>query len=73
MSEVPEDPKYRGSLLREARIAAGMGQLELARETGISQAYISQLERGMYEAGPSTIQKLARALGVRPTELLGVE
>jgi transcriptional regulator with XRE-family HTH domain len=71
MSEVPEDPKRRGGLLKEIRLASGVSQSELARRAGISQSYLSCLEYGKYEASPSTIQKLARALGVEPSELVG--
>jgi transcriptional regulator with XRE-family HTH domain len=70
MSEVPADSKRRGSLLRELRLASGMSQPELARRAGISQSFLSQLERGRHEAGPSTVRKLAEALGVDPSELV---
>jgi transcriptional regulator with XRE-family HTH domain len=70
MSEVAQDPKRKGSFLRDLRIASGMSQPELARRAGINQAFLSQLERGKHEAGPSTVRKLAEALGVHPLELI---
>ncbi len=70
MSEVPEDPKRRGSLLRELRIASGLGQPELARRAGVSQSFLSQLEHGKHQGGPGTVSKLAEALGVDPSKLL---
>ncbi len=70
MSEVPADSKRRGSLLRELRLASGVNQPELARRAGISQSFLSQLEHGKHEAGPSTVRKLAEALGVDPSELV---
>jgi transcriptional regulator with XRE-family HTH domain len=73
ISEAPEDPRRIGSRLREARYASGMSQAEVARRANISQGHLSQLECGNYEAGPATIQRLAHVLGVKPTELLGVE
>ncbi len=70
MSEVAQDPKRKGSLLRDLRIASGMSQPKLARRAGINQAFLSQLERGKHEAGPNTVAKLAEALGVHPLELM---
>ncbi len=73
MSEVPQDPTRKGSLLRDLRIASGMSQPKLARRAGINQAFLSQLERGQHEAGPRTVRKLAEALGVHPLKLMSFE
>ncbi len=73
MSEVPQDPKRIGSRLRDLRIASGMSQPKLARRAGISPSVLSGLERGKHEAGPSTVPKLAEALGVHPLELMYFE
>jgi transcriptional regulator with XRE-family HTH domain len=43
---------------------------ELAEEAGVSKDTIWRLENGHSEAYPSTIRKLARALGVQPRELV---
>ena len=43
---------------------------ELAEEAGVSKDTIWRLENGHSEAHPSTIRKLARALGVQPRELV---
>ncbi len=43
---------------------------ELAEEAGISKDTIWRLENGHSEAYPSTIRKLAKALGVQPKELV---
>ena len=43
---------------------------ELADEAGVSKTTISNIENGQSEAYPSTIRKLARALDVRPSELV---
>jgi transcriptional regulator with XRE-family HTH domain len=45
---------------------------ELAEEAGVSKDTIWRLENGHSEAHPSTIRKLARALGVQPKELVKV-
>jgi DNA-binding XRE family transcriptional regulator len=43
---------------------------ELAEEAGVSKDTVWRLENGHSEAHPSTIRKLARALGVQPRELV---
>lgn len=50
-----------------------MTQLELANEAGLTPTTISLLERGRTEARMPTIKKLARALKVKPAELMGPE
>ena len=43
---------------------------ELAEEAGVSKDTIWRLENGHSGAYPSTIRKLAKALGVRPRDLV---
>ncbi len=43
---------------------------ELANEAGVSKDTIWRLENGHSEAHPSTIRKLAKALGVQPRDLV---
>jgi transcriptional regulator with XRE-family HTH domain len=45
-------------------------QQELANRAGVSLVTINRLERG-YTARPQTVRKLAEALGVAPSDLLG--
>lgn len=54
-----------GELVRSLRVAQGMTQTELAERTGISQANISDVERGIGRDGPTvaTFVRLLRALG----------
>lgn len=50
----------------------GMNQDDLALKTGVSQSTISRIERGVVEDIPfTTIEALAKALGVRPEYLAG--
>ena len=46
---------------------------ELEEESGVSYNTIWRLENGYTDARPSTIRKLATALGVEPGELIVVE
>ena len=56
--------------LKRLRAAAGLSQEELAFEAGLDRTYISALERGLYSASIVTIERLAKALDVEPTEFL---
>jgi transcriptional regulator with XRE-family HTH domain len=46
---------------------------QLAAQAGVAKNTISRLERGAENVHPETIRKLARALDVGPTELMGPE
>jgi transcriptional regulator with XRE-family HTH domain len=56
--------------VRKLRQARGMTQGQLAEKTGVTREYIARLEAGRYDPSLSTIEKLAKALKVKPTELL---
>lgn len=61
------------SRLEWARLAAGLGQKELAELSGINAKYIQNVELGKSEAGNMTAKNLlalADALGVDPRELI---
>jgi ribosome-binding protein aMBF1 (putative translation factor) len=49
----------------------GVSQAELARRTGIAQAEISKIERGLIEPRTGTLAKLARGLDARVALLAG--
>jgi transcriptional regulator with XRE-family HTH domain len=52
--------------LREDRV---LSQRELAREADLAYGTVWRIENGFPQARPSTIRKLAAALGVEPREL----
>lgn len=63
--------KLDGRRLRSLRRVRGWSQVELAKAAGISQAHVSMFENGQrYNSELSTVGKLARALQVRPVDLL---
>ncbi|MBR0377865.1 MAG: helix-turn-helix domain-containing protein, partial [Lachnospiraceae bacterium] len=63
--------KNSGALIREARLSAGMTQVELANAVeGISASTISKAERGVRELKPEQLQKIADATGVTYESLL---
>ncbi len=55
--------------LKTLRVEHVLTLRELAEVAGVSKDTIWRLENGHSEAHPSTIRKLARALGVQPKEL----
>ena len=64
--------KRRKTVIKALRQAKGLSQRALAARVGVTAAYITMLERGK-KTNPSlpTLRKLAKALGVPVTELLG--
>jgi len=49
--------------LRDARIAAGLTQEQLAAKTGLPQSHISRIENAKHSPARATIEKIAAALG----------
>jgi transcriptional regulator with XRE-family HTH domain len=62
---------YIGDRLREIRTRRLLTQEELAQKSGISPSTVANIERDHREPHFRTIRKLAEALGVDPTELVG--
>ena len=56
--------------LRQRRQAAGLSQTELADRSGLSQTWVSRLERGAGNPTLETLQSLAEAFEVEVTALL---
>jgi transcriptional regulator with XRE-family HTH domain len=59
-----------GAALRRLRLAAGMSQERLGLEAGIQRNFVSLIETGQNQPTITTIAKLARALGMRASELV---
>ena len=62
----------RGDALRRVRLAAAMTQADLAREAGVIATTISHME-GSRKARPTTVRKVAAALGVDPRDIATLE
>jgi transcriptional regulator with XRE-family HTH domain len=56
--------------LKQLRAARDMSQADLADKSGVSREYIARLETGHHDPSLSTLVKLAKALKVKPGELL---
>lgn len=59
-----------GAGLRRLRLAAGMSQERLGLEAGIQRNFVSLIETGQNQPTITTIAKLAKALGMRASELV---
>ncbi len=62
--------KHIGSMVYALRKEKGLRQSELASLTGIKQPNLSRIENGLVEPRQSTLEKIARALGVDLREML---
>lgn len=60
-----------GRRVREAREAAHLSQEQLAERSGLHRTYIGGVERGERNLGVLNLLQIARALRVRPGDLLG--
>ena len=59
-----------GTALRRVRLASGMSQEQLGLESGVQRNFISLIETGHNQPTITTIVKLARALGMKASELV---
>ncbi len=62
--------RFAGNVKR-LRAKKKLSQKALADKVGISVSYVSMLERGQRSPPLETIEKMAKALGVPPSNLLG--
>ncbi len=59
-----------GQFIRAQRRMAELSQRELARIAHVSDAYVSQLERGMHEPTVKVLRSIAAALDIRANTML---
>jgi len=59
-----------GRAIRVTRTEQGLERKELARLSGLSYPYISEIEKGKKRASTEALRPIARALGLRQSELL---
>ena len=58
-----------GEFVRAQRRLAQVSQRNLARMSGVSDSYLSQIERGNYRPSPQVVKALAQAFGLEPKQL----
>lgn len=56
--------------IRAARKGRGISQRDLARTLGMAQSTLSRIERGERRVSVDQLIEIARALGVRPADML---
>ena len=56
--------------VREERVRLGLSQESLAEKAGLHRTYIGSIERGERNVSIDNIERLAKALGVRASDLL---
>ena len=59
-----------GRNVRRVRTARGWTQAEFARRVGISRIYVAQIEAAAKECSLAMLERLAKALRVKPGALL---
>ena len=59
-----------GTRLKRLRVAKDMSQATLAKRAGLTREYVNKLEAGRYDPTVGVLQRLAKALKVKVTELL---
>jgi transcriptional regulator with XRE-family HTH domain len=72
MTRVQAEGEVFGRRLRELRQKYGVTQQQLSIATGLTEGYISNMERGLKVPSLTTILRLAVALGCKVTELVSV-
>jgi transcriptional regulator with XRE-family HTH domain len=58
-----------GEFVRAQRRLAQVSLRNLAQMSGVSDSYLSQLERGNYRPSPQVVKALAQAFGLKPEQL----
>lgn len=53
-----------GDYLREQRVAAALSLRELAEQSGVSNPYLSMIERGVRNPSAQVLQQIAKALQI---------
>ncbi len=71
-THVQPEGEVFGRRLRELRQKRGVTQEQLSASTGLTEGYISNMERGLKVPSLTTILRIAVALGCKVTELVSV-
>jgi len=58
-----------GEYLKEQRVAARLSLRQLAEQAGVSNPYLSQIERGLRKPSADVLQQIARALRISAEQL----
>ncbi|PZP29931.1 MAG: DNA-binding protein [Roseateles depolymerans] len=67
------EPPRVGAALQALRASRGLSLDDLSKRAGVSKSMLSQIERNQANPTVAVVWRLANALGVEMTELLGAE
>jgi DNA-binding XRE family transcriptional regulator len=78
LCEIAENPRHTlnngvsrlAKTVRHWRIAAGLTQTAVAKQSGVNRSYLSHLESGRRKPTLATLQRLAKILNVAPRYFL---
>lgn len=68
-SKVGKTVESLGDYLRDQRVSAGVSLRQLAEQAGVSNPYLSQIERGLRRPSAEVLQQLAKALRISAEQL----
>lgn len=68
-SKVGKTVESLGDYLRDQRVAAELSLRQLAEQAGVSNPYLSQIERGLRRPSAEVLQQLAKALRISAEQL----
>jgi transcriptional regulator with XRE-family HTH domain len=68
-SKVGNAVESLGDYLREQRVSARLSLRQLAEQAGVSNPYLSQIERGLRRPSAEVLQQLAKALRISAEQL----
>jgi transcriptional regulator with XRE-family HTH domain len=63
-SRVGKTVESLGEYLKEQRVSAQLSLRQLADQTGVSNPYLSQIERGLRKPSAEVLQQIAKALRI---------
>ena len=61
-----------GVAIRSAKIELGLSQEVLAEDAELDRSYVGGIERGEHNMTLLNLQKIAKALGTKPSKLLQI-
>ena len=68
-SKVGQTVESLGDYLKEQRVASRLSLRQLAQQAGVSNPYLSQIERGLRKPSAEVLQQIARALRISAEQL----
>src|SRR5688572_10954281 len=68
-SKVGKTVESLGDYLKEQRVSARLSLRQLAEQAGVSNPYLSQIERGLRKPSAEVLQQIAKALRISAEQL----